>query len=113
MKLYKFENAHEILKKRTKNTCTISALYMYFESHNDKFCLIDSANCACSDQPAQNHGLAEVLVQVVMALSRTNPPDFGLGKNIVVFFLTVHFKALSAAYGRLPCSLPQNVRKSC
>ena len=75
MKLYKFENAHEILKKeRMKNTCTISSLY--FESRNDKFCLVDSANCACSDQPAQNHGLAVALVQVVMALSRTNPPDF-------------------------------------
>ena len=74
------------LKKRTKNTCTFSALY--FESRNDKFCLIDSADCASSDQPAQNNGLAEALAQVVMALS----PDFGQGKNIV-FFLTVHFKA--------------------
>ena len=74
-------------KGRTKNTCTISALY--FESRNDKFCLIDSADCESSDQPAQNNGLAEALVQVVMALS----PDFGLGKNIVFFFLTVHFKA--------------------
>ena len=62
-------------KESTKNTCTISALY--FESRNDKFCLIDSTNCACSEQPAQNYGLAVTLVhvQVVMALS----PDFGLG----------------------------------
>ena len=99
-------------KKRTKNTRTISALY--FESRNDKFCLVDSANCAYCDQPVPNHGLTVALVQVVMVLSRTNPPDFGLGKNIVFFFfLTVHFKALSAAHGGLPCSLPQNVRKSC
>ena len=83
MKLYKFENAHEIKKERMKNTCTISAVY--FESRNGKSCFIDSANCACSDQPAQNHGLAVALVQVVMALSRTNPPDFGLGKKIVFF----------------------------
>ena len=98
-------------KERTKNTCTISALY--FESCNDKFCLIDSANCACSDQPVQNQGLAVALVQVVMALTRTNPPNFGLGRNIGFFFLTVHFKALSAAHGILPCSRPQNVRNSC
>ena len=89
---------------------TISALY--FESHNDKFCLIGSANCVRSDQPAQNHGLAVALGQVVMMLARTNPLDFGLPKNIV-FFFTVHFKVLSAAHGRLPCSRPQNERKSC
>ena len=93
MKLYKFENAHEILKKRTKNTCTISALY--FESRNDKFCLVDSANCAYCDQPAQNHGLTVALVQVFMALSRTNPPDFGLGKNIVFFFFSQCISKLS------------------
>ena len=77
-------------KERTKNTCTISALY--FESCNDKFRLIGSTNCACSDQPAQNHQLAVALGQVVMA--RTNPPDFGVGKNIV--FLFVFFPPHSA-----------------
>ena len=66
-----------------KNTCAISAFY--FESRNDKFCLIGSVNCACSNQPVQNHGLAVALGQVVIALSRTNPLDFGLGKNIVFF----------------------------
>ena len=114
MKLYKFENAHEILKKRERKIHVQSVLYS--ESRNDKFCLIDSANCmqrpACAESRARS-----ALVQVVMALSRTNPPDFGLGKNIVFFVcffsLTVHFKALSAAHGGLPCSLPQNVRKSC
>ena len=94
-----------------KNTCAISAFY--FESRNDKFCLIGSVNCACSNQPVQNHGLAVALGQVVIALSRTNPLDFGLGKNVVFFSLTVHFQVLSAAHGGLPCSRPQNERKSC
>ena len=68
-------------KERTKNTCTISALYL----NHVMFCLIDNTNCACSDQPAQNHALAVALVQVVMALLRTNPSDLGLGKNFVFF----------------------------
>ena len=46
--------------------------------------LISSANCAC-DRPAQKHGLAVALGQVVMALSRKNPLDFGPGKNMFFF----------------------------
>ena len=84
-------------KERTKNMCTISALY--FESRNDKFCLIGIANCACSNQPAQKHGLSVAFGQVVIALSRTNPKDFGLSKNIVFI---VGFFPQSALQSRLP-----------